>query len=117
MKPRNYGMLIPVFITTVMAYGQANAACSRSDVEFYLDKGFSTDQITELCKAPSGVADDIPVQQLETGQRSGQDVVGDNEQFLKVAIKGSEIYLTSESLHYTRKKMCIEYFPWRDRNQ
>jgi hypothetical protein len=28
------------------------AACERSDIEFYLDKGFSPEQITSLCAAP-----------------------------------------------------------------
>lgn len=28
------------------------AACERSDIEFYLNKGFSPDQITRLCAAP-----------------------------------------------------------------
>ena len=36
-------------VLVFMTIGQVNAACIREDVMFYLDKGFSHNQITTLC--------------------------------------------------------------------
>lgn len=35
------------------------AACERSDIEFYLDKGFSPEQITSLCATPLSAAEPL----------------------------------------------------------
>ena len=113
MTARHHGMLIPVFITTVMISGQAHAACSRDDVEFYLNQGFSTNQITELCRSSQKTAApaeaEPPAQPQESVQQGSARVVGDDELFLKTAIKADDVYLSNDALHYTWKKMCFEY--------
>ncbi len=44
--------------------GNSSAACSKDDIAFYLEKGFSQDQITQLCAASeTSVPDYQPYQQ------------------------------------------------------
>ncbi len=106
---RNYAIIFIASLAFVMFSSQASAACSRDDVEFYLGKGFSTDQITALCSAASATGNDAPLSEMQNGdQPSATDAAGENEQFLKIAIKAKKIYLDSDSLHYTQK-VCIEY--------
>ena len=94
----------------MLCTSQAYAACSREDVQFYLDKGFSTEQITELCKsAPDAKPAEDQVQQKEQDSSKQQvDSAAENEQFLKTAIKGKDIGLDDDTLYYTLRA-CIEY--------
>ena len=93
----------------MMFSSQANAACSRDDVEFYLGKGFSTDQITTLCSESSTPGDNVSDSETQNGdQPSATDAAGESELFLKAAIKAKKIYLDSDYLHYTQK-VCIQY--------
>ena len=87
---------------------QAYAACSRDDVTFYLDKGFTNEQITALCSEPSKPAADA--QQTDSGKNEQQSalVLGGNALFLNRAIKAHKIKLSNDSLQYTLKT-CIKY--------
>ena len=107
--PGNNGIIFFASLVFMMFSSQASAACSRDDVEFYLGKGFSTDQITTLCSESSTPGNDVPRSEIQnTGQPSATDAAGENELFLKTAIKAKNIYLDSDYLHYTQK-ICIEY--------
>lgn len=89
----------------MMVSGQVNAACSRDDITFYLDKGFTTEQISAMCSEPS-----VPAATTQNnGQQSGSPLADENALFLSRAIKGHEIKLSTDSLQYTLKKFCIVY--------
>ena len=110
---RNYAIIFLASLVFMMFSSQANAACSRDDVTFYLDKGFSTDQITALCSGSSRPASEKPqsVSQSEAqnnGQHSASPEADDNILFLKRAIKAQKISLSTDSLNYIQK-ICIEY--------
>ena len=97
-------------LVLMMVSGQASAACSRDDITFYLDKGFSTDQITALCSEASAPAGETPKSEQPSSQQQPDSAVADdNTLFLQRAIKGQEIKMSSDSLQYTLKKMCMEY--------
>jgi hypothetical protein len=85
----------------------AYATCSRSDVEFYLNKGFSTDQITKLCTAAPPVQGKTE-NTLSVDTDTAPDTSNNTELFLREAIKGRDIVLTHESLSYTLKT-CVHY--------
>jgi hypothetical protein len=88
----------------MMVSGQANAACSRDDITFYLDKGFTTEQITAMCSEPP-----VPAATTKNnGQQSASPLADDNALFLKRAIKAKKIDLSSSSLIYTQN-ICIKY--------
>ena len=114
MTARNIGTLVPALMTLIMTTTSAHAACSRDDVEFYLQKGFTPDQITELCRtapATAAPAEQAPPAQPQQSvqQATRSKPVDDNERFLQTAIKAVDIYLSNDSLYYTQKKMCFEY--------
>ncbi|NOQ69266.1 MAG: hypothetical protein GQ573_04050 [Gammaproteobacteria bacterium] len=110
---RNYAIIFIASLAFVMFSSQVNATCSRDDITFYLDKGFTTDQITALCSeavtpasAPNG--DEPHSKPQDTEQHSASAAVDDNTLLLQRAVKAQEIKLSSESLQYTQK-ICIEY--------
>jgi len=72
----------------------AAAACSRADVEFYLGKGFTPEQITTLC---AGEAEKKPA-----------TLRSDDEMELLVGIKGYAVTVGTASIGYTREE-CVEY--------
>ena len=111
---RNHINIFLVSLGFMMYSSQANAACSRDDVTFYLDKGFSTDQITVLCNEASTPASETPQSESkseaqQSEQPSASAAADDNVLFLNRAIKAQKINLSSDSLSYTQKKMCMEY--------
>jgi hypothetical protein len=92
-----------------MASSQAYAACSRDDVEFYLAKGFTNDQITTLCSVSSdSVNDQANATKQNNEENFNAATIDDKELFLKTAIKAKNIYLDNDSLHYTHE-VCVEY--------
>jgi hypothetical protein len=117
LSPGKNRVLFIVSLIFVVHSDQANAACSRDDVTFYLDKGFTTDQISGMCSEPS-VSVSEPAQPdasterkagaQNAGQYSAPSAVDKNALFLSRAIKAKDIKLSSDSLRYTLKN-CIEY--------
>ena len=110
---RNYAITYSATLVFMMLSSQANAVCSRDDVNFYLDKGFSTDQIAAMCSESSVPVSETPKSESKsevqkTEQQTPSTIVDDNALFLKRAIKAQKINLSSDSLQYTQK-ICIEY--------
>lgn len=102
-------IIVPLSLVFMFYSNQLNASCSRDDVEFYLGKGFTTSQITQLC----AVSSDCNREASKIASQNGSNVTAssesdDDELYLKVAIKANDIYLSAGSLHYTNK-ICIEY--------
>ena len=145
---QNFRIFLLGALALIAQVDQAYAACTRSDVAYYLSKRFTTYQITKICtasppppttehpassvqsaepaasvtppeKAPpadTAVATPQPapqgIEQDVDNRAAGDDTKPflrmDTEQFLRTAIKGEDIFLTGDSLHYTIK-MCIQY--------
>ena len=102
-------------MTTLISLSHnAYAACSRDDVDYYLSKGFSTDQITTLCGSAS--TNQKPSQTTAADKASASSdktteqptSTNATELFLREAIKGRNVVLTNNTLAYTLK-VCIEY--------
>ena len=107
---RNYAITYSATLVFMMLSSQANAACSRDDVNFYLDKGFSTDQIASMCSESSAPVSETPKsEQQNSEQQPVSPAADDNVLFLNRAIKAQKINLSSDSLSYTQNKMCMEY--------
>jgi len=116
-------LALPLTAYTDHCYAQ----CARHDIDYYLNKGFTPEQITAICTAaPLETATPInhedsnfDIQSPETfNNKITPNQIPDadqppttqkkNEQFLKEAIKGRNVILTENSLQYTLK-VCIEY--------
>lgn len=82
------------------------AQCARNDVDYYLSKGFTPEQITNIC-AIAPLRSDKSLGEASNSLPQ-QPALEKDEQFLKHAIKGRNVLLTDDSLQYTLK-VCIEY--------
>ena len=83
------------------------AECARDDVNFYLEKGFTPEQITTICSKTSGKKN--TADQQETEQTKSQPAPEKNiELFFKEAIKGRNVSLSNDTLQYTVKN-CFEF--------
>ncbi|MCU7845279.1 MAG: hypothetical protein KZQ93_15730 [Candidatus Thiodiazotropha sp. (ex Monitilora ramsayi)] len=125
----DFTRFFPAALALITCADLAYAACSRSDVEYYLSKGFTPDQVTAICTSSSTPAlKEMPDEQASPAvippaakpgdnaprqtpqnleQHTDSGTARDNEQFLKIAIKGRDIQLTRDTLRYTRK-MCVQ---------
>lgn len=121
---------LPITLTFLASTQQAYAACARNDIDYYLSKGFTTEQITAICTSPrtntsSGQnnnqttpAESATSNMPSDSQSMDQTVISKSgsktdELLLIEAIKGRNVVLTDNSLQYTLKN-CVEY---RDEDQ
>jgi len=49
-----------IFIAGLLLASTLNAECNREDVQFYLDKGFTQEQVTQLCSAAKSNGESTP---------------------------------------------------------
>lgn len=95
-----------------------NAGCAKEDVEFYLDKGFTQEQITELCSAAgaaSSVPDYQPYQQKviiysdEAAPGIKDGFTREEREAIKALEAGGDVVglkVGQETISYTRK-VCL----------
>ncbi len=111
------GSLILLFTISFFAHAQ----CEKEDIAFYLEKGFTQDQITQLCSAsgePSNesIPDYTPYQQKVIIYQEGAGPDIDKDGFnreereaissLKAGGDVTNLKVTSEAVSYTRK-VCV----------
>jgi hypothetical protein len=110
-------IVVVAWFFAVMFPDLAVAACTRSDVDYYLEKGFTREQVVAICTGrslPKGGVEPIPNRTPLAPTLSAppiQKPAEDLEDFLRSAIDGYDVQLTDKALHYTRKT-CIEYGPY-----
>ena len=106
MRPRT------LFLLTLCLLASDAGACSRDDVNFYLDKGFSREQIAALCGGGGGDNDgsgreyreyrglgEAEEEAYRRGlQRRERD---DDELFLQSALDAYDVFVTPKYLQYT----------------
>jgi hypothetical protein len=110
-------IIVVAWFFAVMFPDLAVAACTRSDVDYYLEKGFTREQVVAICTGKS-----LPKGEVESSTNRAplaptlseppvQKTAEDLEDFLRSAIDCYDVQLTDKALHYTRKT-CIEYGPY-----
>ena len=97
------------------------AECSREDIQFYLDKGFTTEQVTQLCateKGGSGGKKKYRAYTDEYVDRQDEEYEArmrvEREAALRNAIEGSDIRLQRGYLYYIRQQ-CVSEGVEKDR--
>ncbi|MBT4837625.1 MAG: hypothetical protein HON94_09805 [Methylococcales bacterium] len=88
--------------------GNVNAGCSRSDVDYYLSKGFSNDQVMSLCRDDSKLSEKTVSSLGKRGVKEKKVNNSNAQHFLEIAIKANSVDITSEAISFTRKH-CIVY--------
>ena len=79
------------------------SGCSKADIEYYLQKGFTHEQVTKLCSIPTVAA---PYQgQPQQGSPQSAD-----QAYLAAALDAKNITLNQNQLSYSSKE-CAEYGP------
>lgn len=113
---------LPLLLCLLCAAAQARAECAREDVQFYLDKGFTQEQVTKLCAPAAGAA------RPEAGRyrayteeyvdREDEEYTArmrvEREVFLRNAIEATDIRVDGGRLHYTREN-CVSEGVEKDR--
>ncbi|MEM8843675.1 MAG: hypothetical protein AAGB35_01375 [Pseudomonadota bacterium] len=103
---------IPIFL--VVLYSQSVwSACDPDTVEFYLDKGFTPDQVTELCTQDEGPSTPTyepyqkPVVIYQQGVVPGNSVEESKAiEKLRGGIKGRSIDITPDRINYIAN-ICV----------
>ena len=83
------------------------SGCSKADIEYYLQKGFSHEQVTKLCSIPVAVAPYQGQSQAPAQQNSPQGV---DQAYLAAALDAKNVTLNQNQLSYTSKE-CADYGP------
>ena len=100
--------LTPLLALSLAAYSSHTyAECARDDIDHYLNKGFTPEQITKICTT-SPATSTKPESNTENNLIQQSTSHEKNKKFLQEAIKGRDIILTNDLLQYTLKT-CIEY--------
>ena len=91
----------------VVAYAQ----CSREDVKFFLDSGFSRSQITAICKTESPATTqryEAYKNAEEKDQKRQEEIESkkDEKRLLKSSIKGWDVDINPKRIEYTHK-VCV----------
>ena len=84
------------------------SGCSKADIDYYLQKGFTHDQVTRLCSIPVASAPAQAPSYSATPQTSSIKV---DESFLTSALNARNVKLTSSQLSYNAKE-CDSYYPY-----
>lgn len=94
----------------------AFSKCSKEDIEFYLDKGFTQEQITQLCAtSEASVPDYKPYQQQVVIYGEGEDpgikdgLTKDERDAIKILKKGTDVYnlkVDTDKIFFTRR-VCL----------
>jgi len=120
LRPKTKTLITVIAISSLFSTGKIFAnSCSNADITFYLQKGFTHDQVVRLCASKSsntvarpqaqkpapptvnsGYVNPPPAKQYNTA-REGQV-------YLEAALKASNVRLTPPILSYSSKE-CIEY--------
>ena len=108
--------LYPAVIAFLVGFSAISyAECSKEDVIFYLQEGFSHEQVVGLCatskKSTSTPYDSLTTKKFvpKTGMKKSIPAGIDNIIYLKSTIQADELQLTSTQLNFTENSHCIQY--------
>ena len=92
-------------------------SCSKSDIDYYLQRGFTNAQVVQLCAGPAAVQNtgqqvqnyQAPTQaQSQQAQQNNQ--LREDQSYLSAALDGDGVTMTSQNLTLLPRE-CIEYGP------
>ncbi len=86
--------VVLLFLAAVHATAGA-ADCSRADIDHYLDRGFTPQQVLELCRSEKPAPESDPERPIDAG-------------YWRDVIDGHAIELGEDALRFSRE-LCVEY--------
>jgi len=99
-----------LFMMSLLSANQvAFASCEREDVDYYLGKGFTPEQITKICASKAQVTiepkENIDLPSISKGQEEGEGI-----EFLTSAIAATQVHFFEDKFSYVSRE-CVEYDP------
>ena len=88
-------------------------SCSKSDIDYYLQRGFTNDQVVQLCAGPAvtqNTAQANTQTQAQTQQSQQNNQIREDQSYLSAAIDANNITMTSQNLTLFPRE-CIDYSP------
>jgi len=89
-------------------------SCSKSDIDYYLQRGFSNDQVVQLCAGGSQSsgqqAQTYQAPAVQTQQQQQQSQVREDESYLSAALDADSVTMTDQKITLLPRE-CIEYGP------
>ncbi len=108
-------LLLIMSTSTLLISGPSFAnSCSRADVDFYLQRGFTTDQVTRLCSS-TAVAPQAQYPNQGYAPANPQSLkMRDDQTFLSTALDARNVKLTKDGLSYSAEECDVyEHHPIR----
>ena len=88
--------------------------CSREAISYYLEKGFTVEQVSRMCQAssvdvPAAASETLQVEQAAAKEVNPADSIDNDEQiFFNKTIISDSLSVTPQTLTYVRDQ-CIKY--------
>lgn len=109
-------LVLTILTSFFSAQLRAETDCSKEAIGYYLEKGFTTEQISRMCQAPalSSTTDNVTRQpsnideQATDSNGNNQHSSVNDEVYFNRTILADSITLTPQTLTYVRAQ-CIEY--------
>lgn len=105
--------LSAVSILSVFSSSAALAnSCSKSDIDYYLQRGFTNDQVVQLCAGPAQNASQQQNQgyQATAVQPQQRNLIREDESYLSAALDANGVSLSNQSLTLLPRE-CIKHGP------
>lgn len=123
LSPEGIGFKTPVLALSVLSlasvfFGSTASAntCSKSDVDYYLQRGFTNDQVVQLCVGAPAQNPNQQTQnyqaptQAQTQQAQQSNELREDQSYLSAALDADGVTMNSQSLTLLPRE-CIEYGP------
>ena len=105
--------LSAVSILSVFSSSAALAnSCSKSDIDYYLQRGFTNDQVVQLCAGPAQNTSQQQTQgyQATAVQPQQRNLIREDESYLSAALDANGVSLSNQSLTLLPRE-CIKHGP------
>jgi len=87
-------------------------SCSKSDIDYYLQRGFTNEQVVQLCAGPAATQNTGQTYQAPTQAQNQQtqqnNQLGEDQSYLSAALDSDGVTMTPQTLTLLPRE-CIEY--------
>ncbi len=114
LAPKTTALLLAIFSLFITTNSIANS-CNKGDVDFYLQRGFTNEQVMRLCTGTTAQVQaprqNTPQVQYTAPINSQNQALRDDQIYLSTALDAKNIKLTPSDLSYEGKE-CVVYSPF-----
>ncbi len=104
-------------LSAITFFSSSNAlanSCSKTDIDYYLQRGFTNAQVVQLCSSPAGVQSNAQSyqapSQAQAQQNQQNNQLREDQSYLSAALDADSVTMSSQGLTLLPRE-CIEYGP------